>query len=489
MENKQMVNYSDYGWVDLSNLVMRGKRIWWEKSIGKTIEFQYNDIHSTILISEYYNKQKVYIDIDGYVSHYLVNTCTIINVRLGDVLNARQYAKFTYNIGDVINNHLLIINRYRDDKNRKTYDYKCLIDGYCGTRTEHDFKDHKNCPVCTGIVTLKGYNDIATTHPQLVKYFKNPDDATKYSIKSGKKTWFKCPYCGNEKYTDIYNAFCSYNGYSCSRCGDNVSYANKFIYNFLKQMQSKNYFFFESEKTFDWSKKINGTKSRRIYDFYLEYNTNIIIEAHGSQHYKNGGFEYCGGRTLEDEQENDLFKYNLAIQNGIKEKDYIILDCRKSNKNFIKNSIMTSVLPNIFDFSESDIDWDECDKYACSNLVKIACDLWNSGIHNASEIARIMNKSSCTVSMYLNKGHNFGWVEYEPKMKMPVLCLDNGYVFPYSTICSNYSESLFGIFINKKCIINNLCGDSTSTYGFHFQHITRKEYNKIKKEEPWRVFE
>jgi predicted RNA-binding Zn-ribbon protein involved in translation (DUF1610 family) len=489
MKNKQMINYSDYGWVDLSNLSMRGKRVWWEKSIGKTIEFQYNDIRSTILISEYYNNQKVYIDINGYVSHYLVNTGSIINVRLGNILKAKQYAKFIYNIGDIINDHLLITNRYRDDKNRKTYGYKCLIDGYCGIKTEQEFKNHKNCPVCVGRITLSGYNDIATTHPKFVKYFKNLDDTLKYSIRSGKKAWFKCPDCGYEKYTEIFNAFRNGDRYSCSKCGDNISYANKFIYSFLKQIQNKNDFSFEPEKTFEWSKKINGTRPRRIYDFYLIYNTDIIIEAHGAQHYEDGGFEYCGGRTLVEEQANDLFKYNLAIQNGIKPENYVVIDCRKSDKIFIKNSIMSSILPNIFNFSENDIDWNECDKYACSNLIKIACNLWNGGIHNASEIARIMNKASCTVSAYLSKGHNLGWVEYEPKMKMPVLCLDNGYVFPYSTICSNYSESLFGIFINKKCIINNLCGVNASTHGFHFKHITRQEYNRIKKEEPWRVFE
>lgn len=489
MENKQMINYGDYGWVNLSNLEMRGKRIWWEKSIGKTIEFQYNDIHSIILISEYYNNKMVYIDIDGYVSHYLAHTSSIIKVRLGNILDKKCYSKFSYNIGDIINGNLLITNRYRDDKNKRMYDYKCLIDGYCSTRTEEEFRSHKNCPVCIGRITLTGCNDIATTHPKFVKYFKNPDDAVKYSICSGKKTWFKCPDCGNEKYTDVCSAFRNGTGYTCSRCGDNASYANKFIYSLLKQLQDKKCFLFESEKSFLWSRRLSGESSRRSYDFYLHYNDGIIIEAHGSQHYNNNGFEYCGGRTLKEEQENDLFKYNLAIQNGIKEENYIIIDCRKSDGSFIKNSIMSSSLPDFLKFSEYDIDWNECDRHACSNLIKTACDLWNSGIHNASEIARKIGKASCTVSEYLRKGDSLGWVEYEPKSKMPVMCLENGYIFPYSTVCSEYSLEALGVFINKKCIINNLCGDSKSTHGFHFQHITCKEYNKIKEKEPWRVFE
>ena len=214
----------------------------------------------------------------------------------------------------------------------------------------------------------------------------------------------------------------------------------------------------------------------------------IIIEVHGAQHFR-GGCEYCGGRTLQDEQKNDLFKYCLAMSNGFTDDTYIVLDCRESKRDFIKQSIMNSALPSIFNFSEDDIDWNKCEEHACSNLVKTACDLWNNGIHNASEIARLMNKSRCTTSIYLRKGHDIGWIEYEPSDKMPVICLENNYVFPYSTLCSKYSEKLFGVFISKKCVINNLCGDSKSTHGFHFQHINRKEFNQIKQTEPWRVFE
>lgn len=486
MEEKQMIKYGKYGWVDLSNLEMKGKNIYWEKSVGKTINFKYDDIESTIFISGYYDNKRIYIDVEGYTFNCLVHTGTILRVQLGVVLNKRRLNNFVYNIGDVVNGNLLITNRYRNDQYVKTYDYICLNDGFRESKSELSLKHGRKCPVCAGQVTLSGYNDIATTHPHFVKYFQNPDDATKYSIHSGKYVWFRCPECGKERYATVDSAFS--HGFSCSACGDHISYNNKFIYCLLKQIQNIHNIQFFTEHSFEWSRKINGTNSIKIYDFYIQHNKQIIIEAHGEQHYR-GGFEYCGGRTLQQEQENDLYKYNLAINNGFTNNTYIVLDCRKSQKDFIKESVMQSNLPKLLEFVESDIDWRLCDEYACSNLIRTACNYWNNGIHNASEIARLIDKASCTVSAYLRKGHDLGWIEYESKTKIPVLCTDNNYVFSSSTVCSQYSEQLLGVFINKKCIINNLCGDSKSTHGFHFQHITRKEFNEIKNREPYRVFE
>lgn len=478
---------TDRGWVDLSNLeTTKCGNISWENSVGKTIEFQYIDICSTILVSGYHDKKKVYIDIDGYAKNCLVHTTTILRGSFGDILGNRYYKDFKYEIGDIVNASFLITGRERDGSGKKIYYYTCLNDGYRGSKTENGLKNSMKCPVCSNRVILKGYNDVATTHPHAIKYFKNKEDAYKYSAHSGKRVWFKCPECGNEKYISIDCAF--NNKFSCSACGDNSSYNNKFIYFMLKQLQESREIKFFAEHSFHWSRNLNNTNGKRIYDFYIKGNKEIIIEAHGLQHYSVAGFRYTGGRTLQEERENDIFKYELAMLNGFTSDTYVVIDCRKSKMEFIKKSIMESNLPKLLNFSEEDIDWTLCDKYACNNLIKIVCDYWNNGIHNASEIARIIGKSHCTVSEYLRKGNALGWVEYEPKHKIPVLCLDNNYVFPNSTVCSQFSEELLGVHISKKSVINNLCGDTKSTHGFHFAHITRKEFNKIKEEDPERVF-
>ena len=58
------------------------------------------------------------------------------------------------------------------------------------------------CPYCANVKVLSGYNDLATTHPELLKewnYEKNrkitPESITPGS---GKKVWWKCNTCGHE---------------------------------------------------------------------------------------------------------------------------------------------------------------------------------------------------------------------------------------------------------------------------------------------------
>ena len=114
MEKNKIISYGKYGWVDLSNLERRGSQIHWEKSVGKQIEFQYDDIYGIIIISGYYNQHKIYITIDGYVSNYLVNTITILRVHLRNVLR-HSINTFKYEIGDIVNNTILI-NRYMSQK-------------------------------------------------------------------------------------------------------------------------------------------------------------------------------------------------------------------------------------------------------------------------------------------------------------------------------------------------------------------------------------
>lgn len=67
-----------------------------------------------------------------------------------------------------------------------------------------DRKQGNNCPICSNRQILKGYNDLATTHPHLLNewdYEKNsvldifPDNITKGSTKS---VWWKCNKCGYE---------------------------------------------------------------------------------------------------------------------------------------------------------------------------------------------------------------------------------------------------------------------------------------------------
>ena len=113
---------------------------------------------------------------------------------------------------------------------------------------------------------------------------------------------------------------------------------------------------------------------------------------------------------LKEEQENDKLKEILAQQNGI--INYIVLDCRYSTKEWIKNSIMTSRLPRLLGFNEGDIDWDYAFEYANKNLIKEAMSIYKEGM-SAKEFAKILNVSHATANKYLNIAHSLNWCNYD----------------------------------------------------------------------------
>ena len=91
-----------------------------------------------------------------------------------------------YNIGDIVNNKFLILEReYKkfflsDKSNTKVYKCKCICDGYVFESSEHNLKHMKKCAACLGKVVINGVNDIATKRPEMIKFLKNKDDAYKY---------------------------------------------------------------------------------------------------------------------------------------------------------------------------------------------------------------------------------------------------------------------------------------------------------------------
>lgn len=422
METKQMIKQTKFGWVDLSN-VKRTKdgRIDWKNSIGCIIPFQYQDIYSTIHIMKYISGRHVCITIHKYASDYQITKSQIINGELGGVLQ-KITSNFRFHAGDVVNEKILILSSYMNG-HRKAYSYQCLIDGYVGSMTEDDLRRGHGCPVCSHRIVMCGINDVVTTHPEVAKLFLDQSDAYKYSAFSKHKAVFKCPNCGNKINAAIYNVVTQ--GLSCQRCGDGFSYPEKFVFNVLKQISKLHLDIlyndgFETQKSFYWSKNIlhNNPKlsGDKIYDFYIPIYGGLLIETHGLHH-----FEQClyhtreKDKTLEEERENDSMKYNIAIQNGILPDHYIVLDCRESTIEHIKNSIMSSNLPTLLSFSEDQIDWLECGRFAASSRIIEACSLWNSGVHSTKQIGKTMKMHRTTILRYLRRGEELGIVQDPPK--------------------------------------------------------------------------
>lgn len=225
------------------------------------------------------------------------------------------------------------------------------------------------------------------------------EDAKAYTVSSGKRINVTCPNCGNNK-NILISSINSRKSISCN-CDDKRSYPEKFMGDILMQLGVK----FETEvttSTFSWC-------NNRRYDFYIP-SLNVIIETHGGQHYKNNK----RGRTLEEEQENDRYKRELALANGI--EHYIELDCRYSELEYIKNSILNSKLNELFDLSK--VDWHKCEEFAIKyNLIKDVCEYWNKRDYLAStnDLANIFKVSKGIIRSCLSKGDALGWCKYDTK--------------------------------------------------------------------------
>ena len=95
-----------------------------------------------------------------------------------------------YKIGETLNQKLgkivllekeIRIKNYASTKNggkcrikrQKWYQYKCLKCEYIGWVQQSDLNKGVGCSCCSNMIVVKGINDVATTDPDLIKYFVN----------------------------------------------------------------------------------------------------------------------------------------------------------------------------------------------------------------------------------------------------------------------------------------------------------------------------
>jgi len=312
--------------------------------------------------------------------------------------------------------------------NKKGYWFKCLDH----PEHESELKNINNFTCGEKSLDCIKCSTISVTHPQYIVYLVNKEDACKYTYGSSENISMICPNCGYKKETNIVTLINQ--GFACPRCSSGKSFPEKFMFNFLEQLFNNDFQTQLSRKTFEWCNNFR-------YDFYVDI-VDCIIETHGLQHYECG-FERIKSskkhtKTLKEIQENDKIKEKLAKDNGI--INYIVLDCRYSKLEWIKNSILHSKLNDLFDLSL--IDWNKCYEYTCNSLVKIACDHWSNGIRNINQIANIIKINRNTIIEYLKRGVELGWCNYNAKeestnnLKMmhknsckKIICITTGEIF------------------------------------------------------------
>ena len=347
------------------------------------------------------------------------------------------------------------------------YFYNCHCN--CGrdvirsSRALRSKSNDKSCGKCPKTIE----ETINYKYPKMVKYFKNINDTFKYKCMSKSKTTFVCDNCGNER--DLSIGIILTRGYSCPVCSDKLSYPEKFIISLLNQTN----FNFEREKIFDWA-------IDKRYDFYIP-SLNCIIETHGIQHYEETNRK--GARTLIEEQENDKYKKEIALKNGINK--YIELNCRESNINYMIGSIKKSKISDIVDIAK--IDFNKCEEYAISNMVKEVCNIWNNMENKSTtNVAKYIKLSRRAIMEYLKIGNNLGWCDYNAREscklyrdntrigeynKRKVKCIDLNLEFNSIKECYEYMMKYTNLNFIHTGISSNCSGKRKHYRNYHFEYI------------------
>lgn len=251
------------------------------------------------------------------------------------------------------------------------------------------------CPYCSHNKVLVGFNDLWTVRPDVASLLVDKDIGYTLFEFSNSKHDFRCPHCNTIIENKSIDKVSMY-GLRCPVCSDGVSYPEKIVSNMLEQLKVQ----YCHNSAFQWS-------NNKRYDFYIE-SSSLIIECHGEQHYSN---KTKWKNDVDKQIDNDKYKMNMAFENGI--NHYIQLDCRKSDCEYIKQSILSSELNSIFNLSA--IDWEKCNLNSLSSKVVEAANLWNSGIRNATEISKILGVHHDTVVSHLKRMTKHGLCDYDAK--------------------------------------------------------------------------
>lgn len=452
-------------YMDLSNLPRKGKLIDWINSIGFKCKFIYEDIEDEIEILDVYRKNhKTWITYKYVDKINKSTTSSFSKCGIGDVLH-KKTGDFKIEIGTIFKDDkrdITIIDReyrkYSSGQIFKYYKYKCNKCPNEDWIVESKLINRIGCNVCGNNKVLNGYNDILTTDHWMVKFFQGGEEEAKlYTKSSGQKIYPVCPDCGRVrskkiKIRDIYR----HQSVGCI-CGKGISYPEKVMISVLNQLNI-NYIRQYSKSYVEWCKKYK-------YDFYL-IDKDSIIEVNGEQHYKDTSW------SLYDEQFNiDIDKMDNAITNISGE--YVQLDCRISDINYIKLSIENNEAINkILDFSN--INWVEVNEFATKNLVKEICEYYerNKDKMKIKDIADYFKINRNTLTSYLKRGNELGWCNHEVICKKSVMCIETNEVFESAADCARELSKRYCFQFNS-AHISSVCNKKRLRHrGLHFEYIS-----------------
>lgn len=473
--------------IDFSTLpVYNTGKINWNKCVGNIVNYNIEgtDFCGKIKINDVYDK-KIEISIDNSKS-VILPKLSFRKCNISKLLGVKAKI-FKYSIGEIINDILILDQRLITEEvcvnsgiktisTENGYLVQCLRDGYKFEVLEKNMTRRRNCPICGHTKVIPGINDIGTTDPVFAKWIVNDSDIISHTRNTNKQLLLRCPVCGRE-FMGIPNR---YKLIPSCVCNDHISYPEKIMSSILIQLKI-DYIYQLNKRHFDWCDSYK-------YDFYFEYKfKKYIIEMDGSFHYMDN---YKNKTSLKESMEIDKNKDRLAISNNchVIRINANYKDIKKRNTFLIKN-ILNSELSQLFDLSI--IDWNECELYAATSLVKKVNDLWNEGLSKI-EIFHTTNLSKTTIDEYIRIGKNLGLNNYHPRERHYISDACKKYLKVENTagelLCvylginefSKNSQQLIGIKVGTHQIYDSLQKKSQNKKGLIFSYTTEEEYENYK---------
>lgn len=489
VDNTEIYKNEKGYYVDMTNCIKEGAKINWKKSIGKHITGCYKNIDFDFKIVDYdskHNKLTVLLNGEEKELYY----SDIKHFKGFDILFGIKSYGFKYEIGQrivdykddgTIKRDFTIIDRKKGKDSTghswKYYKVKCNKCGFDGGEhyyngeykkeywiKEAQINNKNGLGCCSSQFCVKGINDMWTTNPDIAELLSNKEDGYKYTMGTGTKLYFKCPYCGRDNLIQPVNVK-KFNKVNCT-CSDGVSYPEKFMASLLEQLNIE----FIKEIKFDWCKFIFKDKETfGRYDFYIP-SKQLIIEMDGGFHNQNNSLN---GKTVQDSKYLDKIKDELAIQHNLKiiriNCDY---PCISKRFKFIKENTIKE-LNNIF--ALSNVDWEKCNEYTYKNLYKEICDYWNNKKDKKSIkiVAKELSLGTTQVSNALKIGNELGWCEYSKKVNykndiyIKVTDLEDNLLGVYRGYRDLQDNSLnqFGEYLDHKKLFTILNQQKIKEYG------------------------
>lgn len=305
-------------------------------------------------------------------------------------------------------------------------EYKCKVCGFRGRIRADHYMHGTGCSACNGKSVLIGFNDVATTDPDVARFIYPAEDSHKYTRKSAKHVGVMCDVCGYKR--DIKVCQLTQDGFNCPICGDGISYPNRFMHALLINLGVD----CVPEYRAPWSGLYR-------YDFFLPQH-NSIIEMHGMQHYiKRSSFS----STLKEIRERDSKKRELALGNGV--QYYFEIPAKRSNAACLMDSIKSSGVFEKLQVDTTNLSLSEVALTSSNSVSRKCLYEWQSGESSTSEIAEKLGVSSNTVRSYLKAFASMGLCDYDPARsiemcrisaveahKRKVMCVNTG--LQYSSI-------------------------------------------------------